>query len=418
MRRGGLVLCVVVAACTKDKGGVSRTEPSGGSESAPRPAVAAPPVPDGKLEFVWDHTEPLCPRDKGPRKTSARMVGDWIRIVPQEIGFAVQRKRPDGKLPKDHAFHTYGPRGKFMKTIPGDTDPGSVISFDSEAWYSAPCEKGKCDRRGFGHDLLRVDRKTAAVEKLYGPEAAFVTGQLYANHFYWASTGADGTTGALRRVLRKGTTVETLWQGRGVASLLFVGGIALLADQHSLFSIPLEGGKPTELVKDLKNAGGLAAEGDKAYVIDRGDDLDPSSGRVLVVDLVTGTSSVLATRLPMPTVVTVDGDRLDIMGEGHGNVIAVPRAGGTPTLLIPAPSADWSCHTTAWIHADESGLRWLRMHGDGKRGSLFSIPRSMLADPIKQWRELMSTRSAAGSGSGSASEDPDGGDLAEPDPQP
>src|SRR5678815_3009353 len=95
------------------------------------------------------------------------------------------------------------------------------------------------------------------------------------------------------------------------------------------------------------------------------------------------------------------------MGEGHGNVLAVPRKGGKPTLLIPAPSADWSCHTTRWIRSDSTGLRWNRMLADEKRGLEFFIPRSHLADPIKQWRELIAKQPPPGSGSDDAS----GGDL-------
>jgi hypothetical protein len=309
-----------------------------------------------------------------------------------------------------------------MRTIPGDTDPGSVISFDEAAWYTAPCEKGKCDRRGYGHDLVRIDRSTGTAQKLYGPEHSFVTGQRYGAFFYWASSAPDGTTGALRRVPRVGNTVETLWEGRGVASMTIVGGDVLVADRHSLFAIPIEGGKPRELLKDLKNAGGIVVDGSQVYVIDRGDDHDPISGRLVVVDRDTGASSVLATNLPMPTVVAVDSDRLYIMGEGHGNVLAMPRSGGKVTLLIPAPSTDWSCHTTRWIRADEQGLRWLRMHGDDKRGSLYSIPRSMLADPIRQWRELAAKQPSSGvglgSGSGADSDEPSSDDLVAPDPKP
>ena len=135
---------------------------------------------------------------------------------------------------------------------------------------------------------------------------------------------------------------------------------------------------------------------------------------MLVIDRTTGESNVLATDLPSPTVVAVDGNRLDIMGEGHGNVIAVPRKGGKPTLLIPAPSADWSCHTTRWIRSDASGLRWLRMLPEEKRGGLFSIPRSMLADPIKQWRELIAKQPQPGPGS----DEPSGSDLDAPGPKP
>ena len=397
----GFVLGVVVAACTKDKNATPRTEASPASGSAQPPAVAPPP-PTDKLEVVWDYTKPLCPRDKGPRKTAALMTGNAIRIIPQEVGFAMQRRKFGGK-PSEHAVYVHDETGKRIETIPGDKDPGSVISFDSTAWYSAPCEEGTCDARGYGHELLRIDRVTGKSEKLYGPEHAFVFGQPFGEYFYWASSGVNGKTGALRRVLRKGKKVETLWQGRGVASVLFVPGEVLLADQHSLFAIPLDGGKPRELLKDLKNAQGIAAEGNQVYVVDGATD-NATSGRVLVVDRVTGESSVLATDLPSPTVVAVDGDRLAIMGEGHGNVLAVPRQGGKATLLIPAPRADWSCHTTRWIRSDANGLRWLRMPSDAKRGGLFFINRAYLADPIKQWREIVAKQPQPGAGSDDASD--------------
>jgi hypothetical protein len=404
-----VVLGVAVAACAKDKNAVPSKDPASGTGSAPRPGVAAAPGPDDKLEVVWDYTEPLCPRDKGPRKTAARLIGTAIRAIPQEVGFAIQRRKP-GNRPDDHLFGVYDDAGKRIEVIPGDKDPGSVISFDSAAWYHAPCAEGTCDARGYGHDLLRVDRVTGKSEKVYGPEHAFVYGQPFGDYFYWASSGANRATGALRRVPRKGKKVETLWEGRGVASVLFVQDVALLADQHSVFAIPLAGGKPKELLKDLKNAQGMATEGTQVYVLDRGDDDSKSGGRVLVVDRATGASSVLATDLPWPTVVAVDGDRLDIMGAGHGNVIAVPRKGGKPTLLIPGPSADWSCHTTDWIRSDGQGLRWVRMNSEDKRGGLFFIPRALLADPIKQWREVMAKQPAAGSaaGSGSGSDEPKG----------
>lgn len=181
----------------------------------------------------------------------------------------------------------------------------------------------------------------------------------------------------------------------------------MLADQHSLFAIPLNGGKAKELLKDLKNAQGMTADGNEVYLLDRGDDNVKNGGRLLFVDRVTGASSVLATDLPSPTVVAVDKDRLYVMGEGHGNVLAVPRKGGQPTLLIPAPSVDWSCHTTRWIRADSTGLRWNRMLANEKRGLVFFIPRSHLADPVKQWRELVAKQPQPGFGS----DDPSGGDL-------
>lgn len=128
----------------------------------------------------------------------------------------------------------------------------------------------------------------------------------------------------------------------------------------------------------------------------------------MAVDRRTGASNVLATDLPAPTVVAIDGDRLDVAGEGHGNVLAVPRKGGKPSLLVPAPSADWSCHTTKWIHVDSTGLRWLRQNPQDKRGGLFFLPRAMLAAPVEQWRELMAKEPQAGAGGGS--DDARGGD--------
>lgn len=238
------------------------------------------------------------------------------------------------------------------------------------------------------------------IRKALRPENAFVYGQPFGDYFYWASSGVNGATGALRRVPRNGTKVETLWEGGGVASVLFTHDVVLVADHHALYAVPIAGGKPTQLLKDLKNAAGIAQEG-PIYILDRGEEdiAGRSNGRVLVVDRATGKSSVLATDLPSPTVLAVDGDRLDIAGEGHGNIIAVPRNGGKPTLLIPAPSADWSCHTTRWIRADTTGLRWLRMNPADKRGGLFLIPREMLADPIKQWRELIAKQPQADAGS-------------------
>jgi hypothetical protein len=366
---------------------------------------------------VWDYTEPFCPRDKGPRKTAAKQFGGWIRIVPQEVGYAVQRRKP-ASVANDgvgrHALHVFDDAGNVIETIPGDKDPGSVISFDAAAWYSAPCEEGTCDARGYGHDLLRIDRATGKSEKLYGAEHAFVYGQPFGEYFYWASSGVNDATGALRRVPRKGKKVETLWEGRGVVSVLFVQDVALLAEKHSLFAIPLAGGKPKELLKNLKNAQGLAVDGNEAFVVDRGDDDVKNGGRLLVVDRVTGTSSVLASDLSAPTVVAVDGDRLYVMGEGHGNVLAVPRKGGKPTLLIPAPSVDWSCHTTRWIRSDRTGLRWNRMLAKDKRGAVFFIPRSHLADPIKQWRELIAKQPPTASGS----DEPSGSDVEPPSREP
>jgi hypothetical protein len=408
-----VVLGVAVAACAQDKNAVPSK--ASGSGSASGPGVAASPGTDDKLEVVWDYTEPLCPRDKGPRKTAARMIGSAIRMIPQEVGFAMQRRKL-GDRP-DHFVAVFDDAGNRIEVIPGDKDPGSVISFDSAAWYHAPCAEGTCDARGYGHDLLRVDRATGKSEKLYGPEHAFVYGQPFGDYFYWASSGANSATGAFRRVPRKGKKVETLWEGRGVASVLFVQDVAVLADQHSVFAIPLDGGKPKELLKDLKNAGGMATDGTQVYVLDRGDDDSRNGGRVLAVDRATGASTVLATDLPWPTVVAVDGDRLDIAGGGHGNVIAVPRKGGKPTLLIPGPSADWSCHTTDWIRSDSKGLRWLRRNSEDKRGGLFFIPRTVLADPIKQWRELMAKQPAAGSGAGSGSDEPKG-DIDPPSAKP
>jgi hypothetical protein len=341
------------------------------------------------------------------------MTGSYFRIVPLEVGFAMHRRKPS-KDPLDHAIYVHDAAGNRIEseTIPGDKDPVSVISFDTTSWYTAPCEEGTCDARGYGHDLLRIDRGNGKSEKLYADEYAFVHGQPFGDYFYWASSGVNGATGALRRVPRKGKKVETLWEGRGVASVLFVQDVALVADRHSLFAIPLGGGKPKELVKDLVDAQGMAAEGNQVYVLDRGGDDVKNGGRVLVVDRVTGESSVLATELPAPTVLAIDGDRLDIMGEGHGNVIAVPRTGGKPTLLIPGPSADWSCHTTRWIRSDGIGLRWLRMNPADKRGGIFSIPRVHLVDPMKQWREFMAKQPLPGTGSGS---DETGGD---PNPKP
>src|ERR1044071_2921022 len=303
-----VVLGVAVAACAQDKNALPSKEPASASGSAARPGVAAPPGADDKLQVVWDYTEPLCPRDKGPRKTAARLIGTAIRTVPQEVGFAIQRRNP-GNRPDDHFFAAYDDAGKRIEMITGDKDPGSVISFDSAAWYHAPCAEGPGAPRGLGHELLRVDRSTGTSEKLYGPEDRFVYGQPFGAYFYWASSSADGATGALRRVPRKGKKVDTLWEGRGVASVVFVQDVALVADQHSVFAIPLGGGKPKELLKDLKNATGMATEGTEVYVLDRGDDDGKLGGRVLVVDRATGASSVLATDLPWPTVVAVAGAR-------------------------------------------------------------------------------------------------------------
>jgi len=410
-----LVSGVAVFACAKGSNATPRPEPAAGSGSAQRPAVAPPAKTgsgDDKLEVVWDRTEPLCPRDKGPRKTSARLIGVWIRVIPQEAGYALQYRKPKAA----HEINVFNDAETVIETIPGDKDPGSVLSFDSAAWYTAPCAEGTCDAAGFGHDLMRVDRATGKSEKLYGPENAFIYGQPVGAYFYWASSGANAATGALRRIPRKGKKVETLWEGGGVASVLFAKDVALVADQHALFAVPLGGGKPKQLLKDLDHAGGIAADGNQVYILDRGeqDITGRSHGRLLVVDRATGASSVLATDLPSPTVVAVDGDRLDIAGEGHGNVIAVPRAGGKPTLLIPAPSADWSCHTTRWIRSDSSGLRWLRMNSQDKRGGLFFIPREMLADPIKQWRELMAKQPQADSGS----DEPSGNEPGAQQPKP
>jgi hypothetical protein len=409
-----LVSSVALVACSKGSNATPRPDPAAGSGSAQHPAVAPSPKTgsgDDKLEVVWDRTEPFCPRDKGPRKTSARLIGVWIRVIPQEHGYALQYRKPKAA----HEINVFNEHESVIETIPGDKDPGGVISFDKAAWYTAPCAEGTCDAAGLGHDLMRIDRATGKSEKLYGPENAFVYGQPFGDYFYWASSGVNGATGALRRVPRNGTKVETLWEGGGVASVLFTRDVALVADHHALYAVPIAGGKPTQLLKDLKNAAGIAAEG-QIYILDRGEEdvAGRSNGRVLVVDRATGKSSVLATDLPSPTVLAVDGDRLDIAGEGHGNIISVPRTGGKPTLLIPAPSTDWSCHTTRWIRADTTGLRWLRMNPADKRGGVFFIPREMLADPIKQWRELIAKQPQADS----SSDEPSGNDPGVQKPKP
>lgn len=67
------------------------------------------------------------------------------------------------------------------------------------------------------------------------------------DYFYWASSGVHDATDALHRVPREGSKVETLWEGGGVASVLFAKDVALVADHHSLSAVPLARGKPKQL---------------------------------------------------------------------------------------------------------------------------------------------------------------------------
>ena len=156
LRRWLLVGSIVAfAACTKAK---NATPESGSSGSAQHTVGAAPALPSNdQLEVVWDRTEPLCPRDKGPRKTSARLIGSWMRVIPQETGYAVQHRKPS-KRSADHVIHVFDDAGALVDTIPGEKEPGSVLSFDTAAWYSAPCEEGACDG-----SRLRVIRSTSSI---------------------------------------------------------------------------------------------------------------------------------------------------------------------------------------------------------------------------------------------------------------
>jgi len=385
-----LVFVAALLACDKGEKKAPTDPPS--VQAKPAPISVAPPslAPSDGSDVQWDTDYPNCPRDKGPRKTAAKLIGTDGRIVPHERGYVWHYRRP-----KEHAMQLFDADGNHLEKIPGALIPTSVISFDDVSWYVAPCEKGTCDARGFGHELQRVDRSTGKSEVIFGPEPAFVFGQPHGDYFYWATASTDTKTGDLRRVPRRGTKVETIWSGHGVASVILSNNIAFLADQHALFAVPLDGGKPRELVSGLKDARGIALDKDRVYVVDRGD--AENDGRILAVNQSGGNVASLATGLRLPTVVAVDtdGQRIFFMGDRSGDVWAMRRDGSNPAVLIPAPSADWSCHASRWLHADRTGLRWVRMNSDSKRGGLFMIDRSMLADPVKQWQQYVQHGSGA-----------------------
>src|SRR4051812_47358104 len=116
-----LVSSVAVVACAKGSNATPRPGPAAGSGSAQHPAVAPSPKTgsgDDKLEVVWDRTEPFCPRDKGPRKTSARMIGVWIRVIPQEVGYALQYRKPKAA----YEINVFDDADKVIETIPGAAD--------------------------------------------------------------------------------------------------------------------------------------------------------------------------------------------------------------------------------------------------------------------------------------------------------
>ena len=192
--------------------------------------------------------------------------------------------------------------------------------------------------------------------------------------------------------------------------MLINAGVAYVADGESVSAVPLfQNATPTKLSTGLTHARALASDDTYVYVADRGEPagIARASGFLLRVPRTGGTVEKLAGPLKWPTVVAADKDRIYFMGDGSGDVWARPKAGGAASVFIPTPPGDWTCRSTAWLHVNERGLQYLRKskgwdsvtHEIIDWGTLWSIQRSWMTDPVKQLADYLAKGSAAGGGS-------------------
>ena len=368
---------LVLVAC--GKGG----EPSHAS-LAPAPAVASK---DSAKEP--DDEEGECPKRGGPPTTAVRRSGLHVRILPHERGYVTFAPA---------FFHVIDDAGQEVDSVPPRTVPEHVIAMSAGYWFVSACEAGGCGPHGTGAIINRVDRTTGASVQIAGPDEEIMFAEVVGDALYWATFGEYGLTGALRRVPIAGGKPTTLWTGTAVNAVLIRGASAYVADDRTVSAVPLSGGRPRTLVKDLRSAHGLAVDDTYLYVTDRGDAYHASndSGSVLRVPLAGGKPEQLAGPVRWPTVVGVDDDRVYFMGDDSGDVWAIPKAGGTPALYIPMPPQDWPCRDSKWLHVGSQGLAYLRMSRgvDIDSGTLWSIRREWMTDPQQQFKHVVAKHGA------------------------
>jgi hypothetical protein len=334
---------------------------------------------------------------QGPQTTGIRRIGQYGRILPYESGFIWQ----SGKH-----FKVLSHAGFQMEDVPVAKVPRKLLAMGKDAWFVHACD-GACGPHGTGQIINRVERSDGKTTKIAGPESEIVFAEVLQTQLLWATFGPYGATGELKRVPTAGGTVETLWKGAGVNAVLVRAVTAFVADDQTVSAVnwAVTSPKPVLLAKDLRRASGLAADGTHAYIVDAGD-RGKQNGTLLRVPFLGGAVETLATALPEPNVVAVDDDHIYFMGDDGGNVWVMPKQGGKPTILIPAPPKDWPCRYTQWLHVDEvGGLEYLRMSrgfdtGTGEPinwGTLWAIQRGMMQDPVKQFADFMATQAGSGS---------------------
>lgn len=390
-----MMLVVCLLACTKEPSH-TQNQPARQQPAPPAP-VATTPGSAPATGSAADNDDP-CPKRGGPQTTAVQRIGLYGRMYPHEQGH-VWYSTKDFKVLQDNSEID----NANVKDV-----PRGFIAVSKPAWFVQRCdEKTGCGEHGDGRAIDRIDRSTQQTTKLAGPEKEIAFAEVYGGFLYWGTFGPYGASGELKRVPEAGGTIETLWSGAGVTQVLIKDAVAYVADGKSVTSIALATpSKPTLLAKDLTDARGLAVDDKFVYIVDRGKpywDAEPS-GFVLRVPRAGGTIEKLAGPVKWPTVVGVDPVRIYFMGDGWGDVWAIPKAGGKAAVFIPTPPRDWECRSTKWLEVTPRGIQYLRMSEgfDTKTGrpidwgTLWSIRREwMMTDPVKQFADYMAKGSGA-----------------------
>jgi hypothetical protein len=398
-----LLIALLLFGCSKAGNEAPNKAAPPPAQHAPAPARPAGPPPAETPDDAGDDNEGPCPKTGGPQTTGVRRIGLYGRMLPDERGHAWYSKKN---------FTVFDREGKVLEKVDIAEVPANLVAQNADAWFVQSCEAGGCGEHGTGHELSRLDRATKKTTKLAGPESEIAFAEVIGDDLYWATFGPYGQTGELRRVPIKGGKTETLWKGTGVNRVLIQDGTAYVAEDKAVWAVALDGRKPRQLAKDLTQAEGLAANATHVYITDRGDPYGKSapSGSVLRVAVGGGAVEKLAGPVRWPNVVAVDDARIYFMGDESGDVMSMPITGGAPSVLIPTPPKDWPCRSTVWMMVNKIGLQYVRMSkgwdsSTGKVidwGTLWSIRREFMDDPVKQFADWVATHgSGAGSSSGS-----------------
>jgi len=257
----------------------------------------------------------------------------------------------------------------------GEIEGARLLAIDDEFFYRAECGTGGCGHHGDNQALIRVSRTNRARTVLADRLGIVHVAVLDRGNIYIGTWDDDhGARGSVARLPRKGGSLTTLWQGGAVEDLFIDGDRVFAVAGGEVISIPRAGGNPVVVVSGLQDARAVSVDSSHVYVAERGDPYWQSadSGYLVRVPRGGGKSERMLGPVRWPEGVAVLGDRV-LVGLAKGDILSIPRSGGTPEVLVAETRSD-PCRETFWMRAIGGSLYWLRaVRIEAGRGILWRL---------------------------------------------